>query len=113
MLGTVRVRTLGGRDRGGRAAVRQRGVRGRDARPIRRVPGPDAVRRHTVRVRGPGRRDGIATVLSGVRPVAARLCRVVRVHARVARAPGQRGSRRERGRGPEASIYTTVDVNIS
>lgn len=108
VLGTVHVRTVRGRDRGGRAAVRQRGVGRRDARPVRRVPGPDAVRRHTVRVRGPGRHDRAASVLPVVRPGAGGVRRAVRVHARVARTPGQRGPRRGRGRGVEVSISIIV-----
>lgn len=78
---TVPVRTVGGRDHRGRAAVRQRRVVGRVARPHRRVPRLHAVRRHTVRVRGPHVAGQPARFHHGVRARAAHVRRAVLVHA--------------------------------
>jgi len=94
----IRVRPVTGRDHRGRAAVRQRRVARRSARPHRRVLGLHAVRRHTVRVRGQNRVGQSAAVLFGVRHRAAGVRRAVLVHARVARPSVQRGpARRSRG----------------
>lgn len=90
MLGTVRVRNIGGRHHRGRASLRPRGVVGRVAWPHGGVSGLHAVRRHTVRLRG---QDGVArcaTVLSGVYRRADYVCRAVLVRTRVACLPVQR-----------------------
>lgn len=81
------MRTVGGRDHRGRTAVRQRRVVGRAAWPDRRVPRLHAVRRHTVRVRGPGVAGQPAQLHQGVRSGADHVRRDLLFHARVARAP--------------------------
>jgi len=102
----IRVRPVAGRDHRGRAAVRQRRVARRSARPHRRVFGLHAVRRHTVRVRGQDGADQHAPILRGVRPRAAHVRRAVLVHARIACPPVRRGTARRSRGGTQVSPLT-------
>lgn len=103
MRGTDPVRAVAGRHHGGRAAVRERRVVRRVARPDRRVPGLYAVRRHPVRLRDQDRGGRRAQFLRLVRRRAAGVRRAVLVHARVARVPVQRGPAQRGGRGAQVS----------